>query len=111
MCECVIRLRECCVPVFLQMIKLGLTDGSFIDELIEITAQSLAQLEIQEHFNIIKELGRGKYGKVLLVTHCFKGNYILKVLYKIMLFTIFKARISRKKYRKTSLLNKSFMLT
>lgn len=56
------------------MAELALADGSFIDELMEITAQSLAQLEIQERFNIIKEIGRGKYGKVLLVTHCFKGN-------------------------------------
>lgn len=78
MCVCVsdVMLRECCTTVFLQMIELGLTDGSFLDELIEITSQSLAQLEIQEHFNIIKEIGRGKYGKVLLVTHCFNGNCI-----------------------------------
>lgn len=62
------------ILVFLQMAELALADGSFIDELMEITAQSLAQLEIQERFNIIKEIGRGKYGKVLLVTHCFKGN-------------------------------------
>lgn len=59
------------------MAELALADGSFIDELMEITAQSLAQLEIQERFNIIKEIGRGKYGKVLLVTHCFKGNHTI----------------------------------
>lgn len=58
----------------LEMIELGLPDGSLIDELIVLTSQSLGQLEIQEHFNIIKEIGRGKYGKVLLVTHRFKGN-------------------------------------
>lgn len=56
------------------MIELGLADGSLIDELMELTAQSLASLEIQEHFNIIKEIGRGKYGKVLLVTHRFRGT-------------------------------------
>lgn len=56
------------------MIELGLADGSLIDELMELTAQSLGQLEIQEHFNVIKEIGRGKYGKVLLVTHRFRGT-------------------------------------
>ncbi|TMS16284.1 Serine/threonine-protein kinase SBK1 [Larimichthys crocea] len=57
-----------------KMIELGLADGSLIDELMELTAQSLGNLEIQEHFNIIKEIGRGKYGKVLLVTHRFRGK-------------------------------------
>lgn len=56
------------------MIELGLPDGSLIDELMELTAQSLSHLEIQEHFNILKEIGRGKYGKVLLVTHRFRGT-------------------------------------
>lgn len=56
------------------MIELGLADGTLIDELMELTAQSLGQLEIKEHFNIIKEIGRGKYGKVLLVTHRFRGK-------------------------------------
>lgn len=55
------------------MIELGLADGSLIDELMELTAQSLARLEIQERFDIVKEIGRGKYGKVLLVTHRFRG--------------------------------------
>lgn len=49
--------------------------SSPIDELIELTAQSLSRLEIKEHFNIIKEIGRGKYGRVLLVTHRCRGMY------------------------------------
>lgn len=57
----------------MKMIELGLADGSLIDELMELTAQSLNNLEIQEHFNVVKEIGRGKYGKVLLVTHRFRG--------------------------------------
>lgn len=61
-------------PVVVKMIELGLADGSLIDELMELTAQSLGHLEIQEHFNIVKEIGRGKYGKVLLVTHRFRGK-------------------------------------
>lgn len=56
------------------MIELGMPAGSLIDELMELTAQSLSHLEIKEHFNIIKEIGRGKYGKVLLVTHRFRGK-------------------------------------
>uniref|UniRef100_A0A3P8Y4C7 Protein kinase domain-containing protein n=1 Tax=Esox lucius TaxID=8010 RepID=A0A3P8Y4C7_ESOLU len=58
-------------------------DGSLIDELMELTAQSLSHLEIKEHFNIIKEIGRGKYGKVLLVTHRCRGTPMaLKVMPK-----------------------------
>ncbi len=47
------------------MIELGsMKEGSsLIDELMELTSQSLCQLEIKEHFNIIKEIGRGKYGR------------------------------------------------
>lgn len=57
------------------MIDLGTVEegSSLIDELMELTSQSLCQLEIKEHFNIIKEIGRGKYGRVLLVTHRCKG--------------------------------------
>uniref|UniRef100_A0A3Q2WUM1 Si:dkey-8e10.3 n=1 Tax=Haplochromis burtoni TaxID=8153 RepID=A0A3Q2WUM1_HAPBU len=64
------------------MIELGLPDGNLIDELMELTAQSLSHLEIQEHFNVIKEIGRGKYGKVLLVTHRFRTPMALKVMPK-----------------------------
>ncbi|XP_062314183.1 serine/threonine-protein kinase SBK1 [Osmerus eperlanus] len=65
------------------MIELGLADGSLIDELVELTAQSLTQLEINEHFNVVKEIGRGKYGKVLLVTHRCRGTPMaLKVMPK-----------------------------
>ncbi|KAJ8395093.1 hypothetical protein AAFF_G00035490 [Aldrovandia affinis] len=60
-----------------------MADGSLIDELIELTAQSLKYLEINEHFNVIKEIGRGKYGKVLLVTHRCRGTPMaLKVMPK-----------------------------
>lgn len=58
------------------MIELGPAEdgGSYIEELMELTAQSLSRLEIQEHFNVIKEIGRGKYGRVLLVTHRCRGE-------------------------------------
>lgn len=67
------------------MIELGSVEegSSLIDELMELTSQSLCKLEIKEHFNIIKEIGRGKYGRVLLVTHRCKGTPMaLKVLPK-----------------------------
>ncbi|KAK2841355.1 hypothetical protein Q7C36_012934 [Tachysurus vachellii] len=67
------------------MIELGPTEdgGSYVEELMELTAQSLSHLEIKEHFNVIKEIGRGKYGRVLLVTHRCRGTPMaLKVLPK-----------------------------
>lgn len=66
------------------MIELGSVEegSSLIDELMELTSQSLCQLEIKEHFNIIKEIGRGKYGHVLLVTHRCKGT--LLSLYSVL---------------------------
>ncbi|KAF6723112.1 Serine/threonine-protein kinase SBK2 [Oryzias melastigma] len=70
-------------PCLRAMIELGLADGSLIDELMELTAQSINHLEIQERFNVIKEIGRGKYGKVLLVTHRCRGTPMaLKVMPK-----------------------------
>ncbi|XP_035237966.1 serine/threonine-protein kinase SBK1 [Anguilla anguilla] len=60
-----------------------MTDGCLIDELIELTAQSLSYLEIKEHFNVIKEIGKGKYGTVLFVTHRCRGTPMaLKVMPK-----------------------------
>ncbi|XP_066501000.1 serine/threonine-protein kinase SBK1 [Hoplias malabaricus] len=62
----------------------SVSEGSSpIEELMELTAQSLCQLDIKEHFNVIKEIGRGKYGRVLLVTHRCRGTPMaLKVLPK-----------------------------
>lgn len=45
-----------------------------IDELLEITAQSLVRTEVAEHYEVIRELGRGKYGHVVLVTHRQRGK-------------------------------------
>ncbi len=81
------------------MIELGsVKEGSsLIDELMELTSQSLCQLEIKEHFNIIKEIGRGKYGRVLLVTHRCKGmsarQIRLSLRKPLMLF--FKSKCSK----------------
>lgn len=69
------------------MIELGSVEegSSLIDELMELTSQSLCQLEIKEHFNIIKEIGRGKYGHVLLVTHRCKGTLLSIYSYSLSL--------------------------
>ncbi|TRY72788.1 hypothetical protein DNTS_009495 [Danionella cerebrum] len=80
-----VRIESVCSPEPQRMIELGSMEegSSLIDELIVLTSQSLCQLEIPEHFNIIKEIGRGKYGQVLLVTHRCKGTPMaLKVLPK-----------------------------
>uniref|UniRef100_A0A8B9LL20 Serine/threonine-protein kinase SBK1-like n=1 Tax=Astyanax mexicanus TaxID=7994 RepID=A0A8B9LL20_ASTMX len=71
----------CLIPGIV-MITLGsVPEGSSpIEELMELMAQSLCQLNIKEHFNVIKEIGRGKYGRVLLVTH--RTPMALKVLPK-----------------------------
>uniref|UniRef100_A0A8C4SJ64 Si:dkey-8e10.3 n=1 Tax=Erpetoichthys calabaricus TaxID=27687 RepID=A0A8C4SJ64_ERPCA len=65
------------------MSQLDTASGDLIEELMQLTAQSLSRLEIREHFNVIKEIGRGKYGKVLLVIHKFRGTPMaLKVMPK-----------------------------
>ncbi|NWZ22790.1 SBK2 kinase, partial [Asarcornis scutulata] len=54
-----------------------------LDELLEITAQSLVRTEVAEHYEVIRELGRGKYGHVVLVTHRQRGTPMaLKLLPK-----------------------------
>ncbi|XP_019340459.1 serine/threonine-protein kinase SBK2 [Alligator mississippiensis] len=54
-----------------------------LEELLEITAQSLVHTEVAEHYEVIRELGRGKYGHVVLVTHRQRGTPMaLKLLPK-----------------------------
>ncbi|XP_032640615.2 LOW QUALITY PROTEIN: serine/threonine-protein kinase SBK2-like [Chelonoidis abingdonii] len=54
-----------------------------LDEMLEITAQSLVRTEVAEHYQVIRELGRGKYGHVVLVTHRQRGTPMaLKLLPK-----------------------------
>lgn len=45
-----------------------------LEELLEITAQTLVRAEVAEHYEVIRELGRGKYGHVMLVTHRQRGK-------------------------------------
>ncbi|XP_052559871.1 serine/threonine-protein kinase SBK2 [Tympanuchus pallidicinctus] len=56
---------------------------TMLEELLEITAQSLVRTEVAEHYEVIRELGRGKYGHVMLVTHRQRGTPMaLKLLPK-----------------------------
>ncbi|XP_065608129.1 serine/threonine-protein kinase SBK2 isoform X2 [Cyrtonyx montezumae] len=56
---------------------------TMLEELLEITAQSLVHTEVAEHYEVIRELGRGKYGHVVLVTHRQRGTPMaLKLLPK-----------------------------
>lgn len=52
----------------------GTAAPAVLDELLEITAQSLVRTEVAEHYEVIRELGRGKYGHVMLVTHRQRGK-------------------------------------
>ncbi|XP_039943337.1 serine/threonine-protein kinase SBK2-like isoform X2 [Hirundo rustica] len=54
-----------------------------LEELLEITAQSLVRAEVAEHYEVVRELGRGKYGHVMLVIHRQRGTPMaLKLLPK-----------------------------
>lgn len=52
----------------------GTAAPTVLDELLEITAQNLVRTEVAEHYEVIRELGRGKYGHVMLVTHRQRGK-------------------------------------
>ncbi|XP_048881730.1 uncharacterized serine/threonine-protein kinase SBK3 [Brienomyrus brachyistius] len=45
-----------------------------LDELCYLTAQSLTSLKTSDHFRVIKLLGEGSYGKVMLAVHRKKGT-------------------------------------
>ncbi|XP_076864132.1 serine/threonine-protein kinase SBK1 [Brachyhypopomus gauderio] len=45
-----------------------------LDELCHLTAQSLSLLDLTDHYQIIKLLGEGSYGKVLLAVHKKRGT-------------------------------------
>lgn len=40
-----------------------------LDEMCHLTAQSLTAMDTSEHFNVLKLLGEGSYGKVMLAVH------------------------------------------
>uniref|UniRef100_A0A8C5RW43 SH3 domain binding kinase family member 3 n=1 Tax=Laticauda laticaudata TaxID=8630 RepID=A0A8C5RW43_LATLA len=55
----------------------------FLEKLISITSKSLPKLEVEERYNITRELGSGSYGHVLQVQHRERGiSMALKLLSK-----------------------------
>ncbi|XP_038238136.2 uncharacterized serine/threonine-protein kinase SBK3 [Dermochelys coriacea] len=58
-------------------------NAEFLERLMEVTSHRLPQLELQEQYTVIKELGRGTYGNVLLAEHRERGTaLVLKVMPK-----------------------------
>ncbi|KAM9744905.1 serine/threonine-protein kinase SBK1-like [Menidia menidia] len=54
-----------------------------LEELQLIAAQNLEKLDIDEHYEVVRELGKGTYGKVDLVVHKIRGTKMaLKFLRK-----------------------------
>ncbi|XP_068432192.1 serine/threonine-protein kinase SBK2 [Clinocottus analis] len=45
-----------------------------LDELCHLTAQSLTPMDTSEHFQVLKLLGEGSYGKVMLAVHKQRGT-------------------------------------
>ncbi|XP_057684474.1 serine/threonine-protein kinase SBK2-like [Corythoichthys intestinalis] len=45
-----------------------------LDDMCHLTAQSLTKLETSEHFRVVKLLGEGSYGKVMLAVHLKSGS-------------------------------------
>ncbi|XP_034046079.1 serine/threonine-protein kinase SBK1-like [Thalassophryne amazonica] len=59
------------------------TAGDFLEELQLIAAQNLEKLDINKYYEVIRELGKGTYGKVDLVIHKIRGSKMaLKFLRK-----------------------------
>ncbi|XP_019905611.1 serine/threonine-protein kinase SBK1 isoform X2 [Esox lucius] len=47
---------------------------SLLDDMCHLTAQSLISLETSDHFQVVKLLGEGSYGKVMLAVHRKRGT-------------------------------------
>ena len=50
-----------------------------LDELCFLTAQSMTSLRTSDHFQIVKLLGEGSYGKVMLAVHRKRGGWRAEV--------------------------------
>ncbi|XP_051999589.1 serine/threonine-protein kinase SBK2-like isoform X1 [Xyrauchen texanus] len=50
------------------------TASQDLDEQCYLTAQSMTSLVTSEHFKVIKKLGEGSYGKVMLAVHKMRGT-------------------------------------
>lgn len=55
----------------------------FIEEMMALMVQTLAQMEVGDHYDVIRELGSGSYGSVQLVRHRVQGTLMaLKLMEK-----------------------------
>ncbi|XP_053190017.1 serine/threonine-protein kinase SBK2-like [Scomber japonicus] len=52
----------------------GCAATKLLDEMCHLTAQSLITLDTSEHFKVVKLLGEGSYGKVMLAVHRKRGT-------------------------------------
>ncbi|CAK6966165.1 uncharacterized serine/threonine-protein kinase SBK3 [Scomber scombrus] len=50
------------------------TAGQELDELCYLSAQSMLSLKVSDHFQVVKLLGEGSYGKVMLAVHRKRGT-------------------------------------
>ncbi|XP_062265298.1 serine/threonine-protein kinase SBK1-like [Platichthys flesus] len=48
--------------------------AKLLDEMCHLTAQSLIPMDTSEHFQVLKLLGEGSYGKVMLAVHRKRGT-------------------------------------
>ncbi|XP_030053575.1 serine/threonine-protein kinase SBK1 [Microcaecilia unicolor] len=56
-----------------------------LQEMMELTSQTMPRLELKEHYRVIQELGSGSYGRVLLAEHRKRGKSMaLKLMQKKM---------------------------
>ncbi|XP_062891171.1 serine/threonine-protein kinase SBK1-like isoform X2 [Mobula hypostoma] len=55
----------------------------FIEEMMALVSQTLARMEVSEHYEVIRELGAGAFGTVQLVRHRVQGTLLaLKLMEK-----------------------------
>lgn len=62
---------DLCMRAF--MCVLQAAAGQELDELCFLSAQSMLGLKVSEHFQVVKLLGEGSYGKVMLAVHRKRG--------------------------------------
>lgn len=63
-------LSDVCVCVCEQAV----TAQQELDERCFLSAQSMLTLKVSEHFQVLKLLGEGSYGKVMLAVHRKRGR-------------------------------------
>ncbi|XP_042280675.1 uncharacterized serine/threonine-protein kinase SBK3 [Thunnus thynnus] len=54
--------------------KMTAAAGQELDELCYLSAQSMSTLKVSNHFQVVKLLGEGSYGKVMLAVHRKRGT-------------------------------------